>query len=96
MSNLTTSPAWQALVQHQQAMTAIHMRDLFAEDNGRFSRFSLHLGDDLLFDYSKNRITDETMALLLTLVEQAGLAEAIKAMFSGAKINNTEQRAVLH
>ncbi|MCB9432445.1 MAG: glucose-6-phosphate isomerase [Ardenticatenaceae bacterium] len=96
MSNLTTSPAWQALVQHQQAMTAVHMRDLFAGDNGRFSRFSLPLGNDLLFDYSKNRITDETMALLLTLVEQAGLAEAIKAMFSGAKINNTEQRAVLH
>lgn len=96
MSNLTTSPAWQALVQHQQAMTAIHMRDLFAEDNGRFSRFSLHLGDDLLFDYSKNRITAETMTLLLALVEQSGLTQAINAMFSGAKINNTEQRAVLH
>ncbi|MEZ4514017.1 MAG: glucose-6-phosphate isomerase [Chloroflexota bacterium] len=96
MSTLTTSPAWQALVQHQQAMADVHMRDLFAGDNGRFSRFSLRLGDDLLFDYAKNRITDETMTLLLALVEQAGLSAAIEAMFTGTKINSTEQRAVLH
>ena len=71
------------------------MRELFAGDPRRFERFSLRLGD-ILFDYSKNRITDKTMALLLDLARRANLAGRIEAMFSGEKINSTENRAVLH
>ena len=95
MSRLTESQGWQALVRHQREMVGVHMRDLFARDAERFSRFSLRLGD-ILFDYSKNRITAETMSLLMELARQAGLAERIKAMFNGEKINLTEDRAVLH
>ena len=71
------------------------MRALFDADAGRFDRFSLRLGD-ILFDYSKNRITGETMKLLVALARQAGVPAAIGAMFGGARINNTEDRAVLH
>ncbi|MBP6470827.1 MAG: glucose-6-phosphate isomerase [Chloroflexi bacterium] len=95
MSVLTLSAAWRALQEHHKKMTAVHMRDLFAADPARFQKFSLRF-DDILFDYSKNRITEETMVHLLALAEQAGLAEQIEAMFSGVKINNTEGRAVLH
>jgi len=95
MSGRNSLPAWQALADHQQEMASVHMRDLFAEDPGRFERFSLRL-DDLLFDYSKNRIARETVALLLELARQSDLAGAIQAMFSGEKINITEGRAVLH
>ncbi len=95
MTTLTTSPAWQALARHRERMAGVHMRDLFAQDPQRFARFSLRFGD-ILFDYSKNRITDETMALLFDLARQAGLAEATEAMFTGQKINITEGRAVLH
>jgi len=107
MSRLTTLPAWQALSAHRTALNEVHMRDLFAQDLHRFDRFSLTFRAtpvagtrqapiELLFDYAKNRITDETMRLLVDLAQQAGLAEAITAMFSGQKINNTEERAVLH
>ncbi len=95
MSTLTDSPAWKALGEHYQQMAAVHMRDLFSQDTQRFERFSLQSGD-ILFDYSKNRITEQTMTLLLNLAQQAGLTEKIEAMFSGQKINNTEGRAVLH
>jgi glucose-6-phosphate isomerase len=95
MKNLTASPAWLALQNHYQEMASIHMRDLFARDPQRFERFSLRLGD-ILFDYSKNRITGETIFLLLTLAHQADLKRHIEAMFSGQKINTTENRAVLH
>lgn len=95
MSKLTDLPAWQALLAHQREMAQVHMRDLFARDPQRFEKFSLRL-DDILFDYSKNRITERTMALLLDLARQARLGEAIEAMFDGQKINHTEQRAVLH
>jgi glucose-6-phosphate isomerase len=95
MSRLEESPAWQALIQHQREVGDVHMRDLFAEDPQRFSRFSLRLGD-ILFDFSKNRITGKTLALLLDLVHQAGMAQSIEAMFRGEKINLTEGRAVLH
>ena len=95
MSHFTASPAWQALTAHRATMSEHHMRELFAQDPQRFARFSLRF-QDILFDYSKNRITDETMRLLLALAEQAGLQGAIDAMFSGEKINNTEDRAVLH
>lgn len=95
MSRLTALPAWQALITHHAAMQGTHMRDLFAQDPSRFDRFSLWF-QEILFDYSKNRITTETMRILIELAQQAGLAEAITAMFSGQKINNTEARAVLH
>lgn len=95
MSQLTTSPAWQALDAHRQKMADVQMRELFAQDPERFQRFSLRF-NDILFDYSKNRITEKTMTLLLALAEQADLAGWIEAMFGGAAINNTENRAVLH
>ncbi len=95
MSNLTQSTAWQALMRHQQEMKDVRMRDLFAQDAHRAERFSLQF-EDILFDYSKNRISETTVALLLDLANQAGLTEQIDAMFSGKKINYTEDRAVLH
>jgi glucose-6-phosphate isomerase len=95
MSNLVETPTWQALVQHHQEIKDLHMRDLFAGDPQRFARFSLRLGD-ILFDFSKNRITEKTLQLLVELARQAGLSRWIEAMFSGQKINTTEDRAVLH
>ncbi len=95
MSGLTASPAWQALVEHQAAIGEVAMRDLFAQDGQRFERFSLRL-DEILFDYSKNRVTSETLSLLFALARQAGLSARIDAMFGGEKINTSEQRAVLH
>jgi glucose-6-phosphate isomerase len=95
MGGLTHTPAWMALTSHYQQVREQQMRDLFIDDPERFTRFSLRLGD-ILFDYSKNRITAETMRLLLDLARQAKLADKIAAMFNGQKINVTEQRAVLH
>ena len=95
MSELTDSPAWRALQQHHANAVHLSMRDLFAADPRRFKRYSLQL-NELLVDYSKNRITDETLELLFDLARQARLSDCIEAMFSGEKINNTEQRAVLH
>ncbi len=95
MPSLTDLPAWQALAAHQRGIADEHMRDLFEADPARFERFSVTF-DDLLFDYSKNRITAETLALLLELADAVKLQDAVDAMFSGAKINTTEQRAVLH
>src|SRR3989304_10089111 len=95
ISKLVDSPAWQALVEHQREIAQLHMRDLFAADPARFERFSLHFGD-ILFDYSKNRITERTMALLLDLARQSDLGQRIEAMFNGDKINTTEGRAGLH
>jgi len=88
-------PAWKALQRHQRKTAKVHMRDLFARDPQRFERFSLRVGD-ILFDYSKNRVTQETMRLLFDLARQANLADKIEAMFTGEKYNNTENRAVLH
>ncbi len=95
MSGLTTSPAWTALQQHYEEIHHTHLRDLFASDPQRFARFSLRF-KDILFDYSKNRITEKTLTLLLDLARQANLSERIEAMFTGQKINVTEDRAVLH
>jgi glucose-6-phosphate isomerase len=95
MPGLEELPSWQALTKHHGEIAAVQMRDLFARDPQRFECFSLRLGD-ILFDYSKNRITEETMSLLLDLARQANLAGKIAAMFSGEKINVTENRAVLH
>jgi len=88
-------PAWNKLVEHYAKVRNLHLRQLFAEDPQRGERFTLEtLG--LYFDYSKNRITSETMRLLIELAEQSGLRQHIDAMFGGDKINVTEQRAVLH
>jgi glucose-6-phosphate isomerase len=92
---LTQSPAWQALAQHFQQVKDQHLRTLFANDPQRGTRLSLE-DVGIYFDYSKNRITDETLKLLLQLAEDAGLRKRINAMFNGEKINVTEQRAVLH
>ncbi len=95
MALLTDLPAYAALAKHHDAIKDRHMRDLFADDPGRFEAFSLRLGD-ILFDYSKNRVTPETMGLLFALAGQAGVEARRDAMFAGEKINRTEDRAVLH
>jgi glucose-6-phosphate isomerase len=95
MTKLTTLPAWQGLNEHYQEIADVQMRDMFTQDPQRFEKFSLRL-DDLLFDFSKNRITEKTIKLLVELAKQSNLAESIEAMFSGQKINRTEKRAVLH
>ncbi len=92
---LTQRPAWKALEEHFQQIQNTHLRSLFAEDAQRGERFTLDVAG-IYFDYSKNRITDETLHLLLQLAEASGLRQRIDAMFSGKKINVTEQRAVLH
>jgi glucose-6-phosphate isomerase len=93
--NPTETAAWRKLEMHFLTMQAQHMSDLFAEDPQRFQKFSLQL-HDLLLDYSKNIITDETLRLLIELAEETELAQAIQAMFTGKAINQTEGRAVLH
>jgi glucose-6-phosphate isomerase len=92
---LTELPAWRALEQHFSTLKSAHLRDLFAEDPERATRFSLE-AEGLFLDYSKNRITSVTLALLLDLAEQSGLHEHIEAMFRGDRINVTENRSVLH
>ncbi len=92
---LVQSPAWRALAAHKTELEGVTMRSLFGADPRRFA--DLHVAfDDLVFDYSKNRVTAKTLRLLLDLAEQARLSERIEAMFSGGKINVTEGRAVLH
>ncbi len=88
-------PAWRALAAHYDQVRDMHLRELFASDPLRGERLAAE-GADLYLDYSKNRVTDETIVLLLRLAAECGLAERIDAMFSGAKINVSEQRAVLH
>lgn len=95
MSLVSSSSVWSALEAHQRKMAGASTRGLFEQDPQRFERFHLSL-DEIVFDYSKNRITTETMSLLLSLAEQAGLRARIEAMFAGEKINLTEKRAVLH
>jgi glucose-6-phosphate isomerase len=93
--SLTRRPAWKALQNHFKAIRSTHLRTLFAEDPGRGERMTVE-GAGLLLDYSKNRITNETLSLLQQLAEESGLRRRIDAMFSGEKINITEKRAVLH
>jgi len=95
MSQLTDLPAWTQLKQHYEDIKNIHMRDLFDQDSARFESFSLKL-DDILFDYSKNRINQQTMELLLQLAEQANVTSWRDKMFAGEIINHTELRAVQH
>ena len=95
MNSLTHAPAWTELTAHYRELSAVHMRDLFADDPGRFPRYTLRVGD-LLLDYSKNRITDRTLTLLLALAAQRALPAWIERLFGGERINTTEDRAVLH
>ncbi|EEY8850463.1 glucose-6-phosphate isomerase [Escherichia coli] len=94
--NPTQTAAWQALQKHFDEMKDVTIAELFAKDGDRFSKFSATFDDQMLVDYSKNRITEETLAKLQDLAKECDLAGAIKSMFSGEKINRTENRAVLH
>lgn len=87
--------AFKELSSHYQSISHTHLKDMFEKDPGRFSKFSL-IFEDILFDYSKNRIEEKTMNLLLQLAQECKVKEAIEAMFSGMRINETENRAVLH
>ncbi|MBX7434115.1 glucose-6-phosphate isomerase [Mycobacterium sp. Y57] len=93
--DITATPAWQALSRHHDEIGATHLREFFAEDPSRGTELALTVGD-LYIDYSKHRITRETLALLLDLARTAGLQERRDAMFSGVHINTSENRAVLH
>ncbi|HYG32140.1 MAG TPA: glucose-6-phosphate isomerase, partial [Methylophilaceae bacterium] len=95
MNNPTELPVWQQLVAHQEKIFPLHMRDMFAEDEQRFEKFSLTFGD-LLLDYSKHRITEETMRLLFQLAREREVEGWRERMFTGEKINFTEHRAALH
>jgi len=92
---LTKRAAWKVLVAHHKKVKDLHLRELFAADPKRGQRLTAE-GAGLFLDYSKNRVTDDTLDLLIKLAEESGLADRIKAMFSGEKINLTEGRAVLH
>jgi len=93
--NFTETEAYKYLADHFIDINQKSIKDLFADDADRFNKFSL-IFEDILLDYSKNRISDETLALLMQLARECKLDEAIKAMYSGDKINETEDRAVLH
>src|SRR6201981_1953055 len=93
--SVTERPAWNALVAHHQKVRDLHLRQLFSDDPKRGERMTVE-AVGLYLDYSKNRITDETLKLLLQLANESGLRERIDAMFRGEKINVTENRAVLH
>ena len=95
MTVMNEGKSWQALAEHYKKVSTIQMRDMFLDDSQRFEKFSLRF-NDILLDFSKNRITEETLQLLHGLVEEAGLSSWIEKMFAGEAINNTEHRAVLH
>ncbi|ALI99589.1 glucose-6-phosphate isomerase [Rufibacter tibetensis] len=93
--NPTTTQAWEKLTQHYAQIKDSHLKEAFAQDPQRFEKFSVTF-ENILLDYSKNRITPETQQLLISLAEECGLKEAIEAMFAGEIINFTEGRSVLH
>ena len=95
MSRLTDSATWQKLIAHKREIAMLHMRDLFDADPSRFDKFSIKF-NDILLDYSKNRITEETFSLLLALARDCNVEQWRERMFAGEKINFTENRAVLH
>jgi glucose-6-phosphate isomerase len=95
LTAITASPEWQALAEHYQNVERAHLRELFAENPKRGEVMTLEV-DGVYLDYSKNRITDETLRLLAALAQRAGLRQRIDAMFAGEKINVTEDRPVLH
>jgi glucose-6-phosphate isomerase len=92
---LRDRPAWTALEQHYEQIKGRHLRDLFADDANRGERLTAE-GSGLFLDYSKNRVTDDTIKLLIDLAQQSGLTERTQAMFSGERINVSESRSVLH
>jgi glucose-6-phosphate isomerase len=94
-AGITATPEWAALKQHYESLSSTHLRELFDADPERASRFTLE-AEGLVLDYSKHRVTEETLRLLLALAERAGLRAKIDAMFAGEHINATEDRAVLH
>jgi len=94
--NPSQTAAWRALEQHFAQMKDVHMRDLFEQDKDRFTKFSATFDGQILVDFSKNRITQETLDNLLALAKETELENAISSMFKGEKINRTEDRAVLH
>lgn len=94
-TSLSRSKAWQALAKHVETMQKKHLRDMFKEDNQRFDKFSIHF-NDILLDYSKNRIDEETMQLLVGLAREANITGWTERMFAGEPINFTEKRPVLH
>jgi len=95
VSDLTGLESWKKLTVHAEEMKQVHMRDLFAADPHRFERFSAHF-NDMLVDYSKNIITEDTMRMLMNLAQECDVPGWTQRMFNGEKINNTENRAVLH
>src|SRR5580692_4722 len=92
---LTQLPAWKALQAHAETVRPLSLREIFKSDPSRGTRLTTN-AEGIYFDYSKHRVTDETLSLLFDLAEQSGLRERIEAMFTGEKINITEKRAVLH
>ena len=94
--NQTQTNAWKALTQHHAQRKNATIQELFAQEKDRFNKYSLTFNDEILVDFSKNNLTQETLGLLRQLSEECGLAQAKKAMFDGEKINRTENRAVLH
>src|ERR1700677_2208841 len=92
---ITATPEWKALSDHFAKLRDVHLRELFAEDPHRGDSMTVE-ASDLFLDYSKNRLTAETVRLLVAVAERAGLHERTEAMFSGEHINVTEDRAVLH
>ena len=93
--NPTETQSWKNLTNHFKKMKSVHMKDLFASDPDRFEKYSIRF-NGILVDYSKNIITEETLSLLLKLTDDVGLRDALNNMFSGERINETEDRAVLH
>jgi len=93
--NPTSTQSWQKLISHRNDISNTEIKDLFAADKNRFENFSLNF-EEILLDYSKNIITDETLKILIALAEECGLKKAIEEMFNGEKINETENRSVLH
>ena len=93
--NPTETQSWKDLVEHFKKMKSVHMKDLFADDPDRFKKYSIRF-NGILVDYSKNIITEDTLNLLLKLTDDVGLRDALNKMFNGEKINETEDRAVLH
>ena len=93
--NPTTTQAWKALTAHAEQMKGVHMKELFAADADRFTKYA-HCFQDVLFDFSKNIVTEETIKLLVALAHECRLGDAINAMFNGELINETEHRSVLH
>ncbi|EAR07767.1 glucose-6-phosphate isomerase [Reinekea blandensis] len=91
----TQLPAWQTLIDHQKSMADVHMRDLFRQDAQRYDKFNVNAAG-IALDYSKNRVTEETLKHLIDLAEQAKLPEAIQSMFNGDVLNQSENRSVLH